>query len=112
MHPDFSENYDLSEDIGIPSALTSSESLILNELQDQDYMQLVQTLNEKQKEFFYLILHLILTSEKPFYYFLSGGAGVGKSHLIKLLYQAALKYHNSRAGEDFNEVKILLLAPT
>ena len=37
---------------------------------------------------------------------------MGKSHLIKSLYQAALKYYNSRAGEDFNEVKILLLAPT
>ena len=112
LHPDFNENYDLSEDVGIPSALTSSEPLILNELQDQDYRQLVQTLNQKQKEFFYHILHLIKTSDKPFYYFLSGGAGVGKSHLIKSLYQAALKYYNSRAGEDFNEVKILLLAPT
>ena len=112
LHPDFNENYDLSEDVRIPSALTSSEPLILNELQDQDYRQLVQTLNQKQKQFFYHILHLIKTSDKPFYYFLSGGAGVGKSHLIKSLYQAALKYYNSRAGVDFNEVKILLLAPT
>ena len=52
LHPDFSENNDLSQDIGIPSALTSSEPLILNELQDQDYRQLVQTLNQKQKECF------------------------------------------------------------
>ncbi|CAH3157086.1 unnamed protein product, partial [Pocillopora meandrina] len=37
---------------------------------------------------------------------------MGKSHLVKCLYQAALKYYNSRAGEDFNDVKILLLAPT
>lgn len=37
---------------------------------------------------------------------------MGKSHLVKSLYQAALKYYNSRAGEDFSEVKILLLAPT
>ena len=57
-------------------------------------------------------MHLIKTSDKPFYYFLSGGAGVGKSHLVKALYQAALKYYNSRHGEDFQEVKILLLAPT
>ena len=112
LHPDFNENYDLSDDVGIPSTATNTEPLILNELQDQDYRQLVQTLNKKQKEFFYHILHLIKTSDKPFYYFLSGGAGVGKSHLVKSLYQAALKYYNSKAGEDFNEVKILLLAPT
>ena len=69
-------------------------------------------LNKKQREFFYHALHLIKTSEKPFYAFLSGGGGVGKSHLIKSIYQAALKYYNSRAGEDFRRVRILLLAPT
>ena len=36
---------------------------------------------------------------------------MGKSHLIRALYQAAVKHYNSRAGENFNEVKILLLAP-
>ena len=112
LHPDFNENYDLSDDVGIPSTVSSSEPLILNEMQDQEYRQLIQTLNKKQKEFFYHILHLIKTSDKPFYYFLSGGAGVGKSHLIRALYQAAVKHYNSRAGENFNEVKILLLAPT
>ena len=74
LHPDFNENYDLSDDVGIPSTVSSSEPLILNEMQDQEYRQLIQTLNKKQKEFFYHILHLIKTSYKPFYYFLSGGS--------------------------------------
>ena len=30
----------------------------------------------------------------------------------KALYQAALKYYNSNAGEDFQEIRVLLLAPT
>ena len=37
---------------------------------------------------------------------------MGRSHLVKALYQAASKYYNSRHGEDFHEVKILLLAST
>ena len=49
LHPDFSENNDLSDDIGIPSSATSSEPLIFTELQDQEYRQLVQTLNQEQK---------------------------------------------------------------
>ena len=57
-------------------------------------------------------MHLIKTSDKPFYCFLSGGGGVGKSHLTRSVYQAALKFYNTRAGEDFHQVKILLLAPT
>ena len=46
LHPDHNN---LSDDIGIPSSATSSEPLIFNELQDQEYRQLVQTLNQKQK---------------------------------------------------------------
>ena len=48
----------------------------------------------------------------PFYCFLSGGAGVGKSHLIKALYQAAVKYYNTRTGIDFHQIKVIPLGPT
>ena len=112
LHPDFSESYDLSHDLGIPSVSLNNEPLILNELPDCDYRQMVQTLNKEQKEFFYHILSQIKTSETAFYCFLSGGAGVGKSHLTKALYQAALKYYNTRAGDDFHQIKVILLAPT
>jgi hypothetical protein len=112
LHPDLNERYDLSNDLGIPSTLLSSEPLVLNEMHDDQYRTMVQSLNRKQKQFFYHALHLIKTSEKPFYCFLSGGGGVGKSHLTRSVYQAALKYYNTRAGEDFHQVKILLLAPT
>ena len=112
LHPDFNESYDMSDDLGIPSTSLNNEPLVLNELPDDDYRQMVQTLNKEQKEFFYHILHQIKTSETPFYCFLSGGAGVGKSHLTKALYQAALRYYNTRAGDDFNQIKVILLAPT
>ena len=97
LHPDVNENYDLSCDIGIPSTTYNSEQLMLNELQDRDYRQMVQKLNKEQK---------------PLHCFLSGGAGVGKSHLTKALYQAALKNYNARVGDDFHQVKVFLLDPT
>ena len=46
---------------------------------------MVQKLNEEQKELFYHVLHLIKTSHKPFYCYLSGGTGFGKSHEVKVL---------------------------
>ena len=104
-HPDFNENYYLSGDLGIPSAASNTEQLILNEEQDDMYRVMVQKLNREQKEFFYHVLHLIKTSDNSFYCFLSGGAEVGKSHLTKCLYQAALKYYNTRAGDDFIKLK-------
>ncbi|CAB4003373.1 Hypothetical predicted protein [Paramuricea clavata] len=79
-HPEFNENYDLSGDLGIPSAASNTEHLlILHEQQDDVYRGMVQKLNREQKEFFFHVLHLIKTSDNPFYCFLSGGAGVGKS---------------------------------
>ena len=112
-HPDLNETFDhLPDNLGIPSTQQNKEPLILNEMPDDEYRGLVQMLNKKQREFFYHALHLIKTSEKPFYAFLSRSGGVGKSHLNKSIYQAALKYYNSRAGEDFHRVQILLLAPT
>ena len=112
-HPDLNETFDhLSETLGIPSTVQNNEPLILNEIPDDEYRALVQMLNKKQREFFYHALHLIKMSDKPFYAFLSGSGGVGKSHLIKSIYQAALKYYNTRVGEDFHRVQILLLAPT
>lgn len=92
LHPDFNESYNFADDIGIPSIDSNSEPLILNELEDNEYRHLTQMLNKKQKEFFNHVLHLIKTTDEPFYCFLSGGAGVGKTHLSKALYQAALKY--------------------
>ena len=43
LHPDFNENYDLSGDLGIPSASFNNEPLIWNKLPDDDYRQMVQT---------------------------------------------------------------------
>lgn len=113
LHPDFSENYDLSDDIGIPSAVSNArEQLLLNEIKDHEHRQMVRQLNKEQKVFFYHILHHIKTSYEPFYSFLSGGAGVGNFHATKALYQAALKYYNSRAGHEFHEIKTIPMAPT
>ena len=86
---------------------------LINYYYYDEYRRLVQKLNKRQREFFYHALHPIKTSgDKPFYAFLSGGGGVGKSHLMKSIYQAALKYYNTQAGEDFRRIHVLLLAPT
>ena len=43
--------------------------------------------------------------------FISGSGGVGKSHLIKTLYQALTKLFSYRTG-DPNKPRMLLIAPT
>ena len=64
LQPDFSENYDLSDDLGIPSISLNNEPLILNELPDCDFRQMVQTLNKEQKNFF-VTFYIRLKPQKP-----------------------------------------------
>ena len=44
--------------------------------------------------------------------FLSGGAGVGKSTVTNALYEALIRYLNSTAGENPDDVKVVKTAPT
>ena len=104
--------YDIGQDLGIARKRMENDQLPLKEMEDDDYRVMVQSLNTKQKQFFYNVLHYLKTRETPLYLFLTGGAGVGKSVLLRALYQALLKYYNHQAGENPDNVKLMLCAPT
>ena len=63
-------------------------------------MKLVLSLNIKQMELFYHVLHSIKTSDKQLKLFLSGGAGVGKTRVTNALYEALIRYLNRVPGEN------------
>ena len=44
--------------------------------------------------------------------FLSGGVGVGKSTVTNALYEALIRFLNSIAGENPDDVKMVKTAPT
>ena len=84
LHPDFNENYNFADDIGIPSIDSNSEPLILNELEDNEYRHLVQMLNKKQKKFFNHVLHLTKRLMNGSTAFLVGVQVLAKHTLPKL----------------------------
>ncbi|XP_017471887.1 PREDICTED: ATP-dependent DNA helicase pfh1-like [Rhagoletis zephyria] len=57
------------------------------------------------------MLHKIKTNQ-PFYEFVGGGAGVGKSRLISAMYQTLNHRLNSVPGSNPSSLKVLLSAPT
>ena len=79
---------------------------------DDDFYHLLQGFNIQQREFLYHVLHCVKTQKTPFHLFLSGGAGVGKTHLVKGIFQALLRYYNSLPGQDPDDIKLVLAAPT
>ena len=104
------------------SATPSRSQLNLNILTDDEINRLISTLNVKQREVFDVIISwarktTISMSSKdtidiePLQIFITGGAGTGKSHLIKTVFAAltkTLSYKSESAGKS----KVLLLAPT
>ncbi|XP_061186300.1 uncharacterized protein LOC133194338 [Saccostrea echinata] len=58
------------------------------------------------------ILHHMKSENKPVDFFLSGGAGVGKTVVVKSIYQALNRHFNNQPGSNPDEPKVLLAAPT
>ncbi|XP_062569080.1 uncharacterized protein LOC134231172 [Saccostrea cucullata] len=103
--------YDIGSDLGIPSTRQITEESSVR-LPDNEYLKLLGSLNVKQREFFNHVLHWVKTKTEPIYSFLSGGAGVGKSVLIRALYQALHRYLCSTEGENPDDIRVLLCAYT
>ena len=106
--------HDLGPDIGLTSHIRSDAvEMIQNRLTESDYLKLLSSLNKKQREIFTHIVHSL--SQKPdeqLCVFITGGAGVGKSVVIRILYQALHRLLCSDSGQSPENVKILLCAYT
>lgn len=100
-------------DIGQEAAAASSVKTftVPDQLSDKEYFKLCDSLNLKQRDYLMHIVSEIKQNADPFHHFISGGAGVGKSQLIKALYQSIIRLYRQLPGPvETNEV--LLVAPT
>ena len=106
--------YDLGFDIGLTSHIPNDEiEMIQSRLPEKDYLKLLAKLNRKQRQVFTHIVHsLTHRPHEQLRVFITGGAGVGKSLLIRTLYQALHRHFCSECGENPEDVRILLCAYT
>ncbi|XP_069125440.1 uncharacterized protein [Argopecten irradians] len=88
-------------------------------ISDDLFLSLVRSLNLEQRRIFDFIyewstktrLSQADESPEPFYIFLSGGAGVGKSHTINAVYQGAIRALR-KPGVGTDAILVLLTAST
>ena len=98
--------------MGIYPRANDDEELVANRLKDADFRKLVQSLNVQQKEFFYHVLNSVKTGKLPLRPFLSGGAGIGRSAVTNALYEALIRYLNSKLENNPDDVSVIKVAPT
>ena len=114
IHPDLhgqGRDYDIALDLGL-GHVESLESTTRYDMSDDEYFTLMQSLNSQQMDFVSDTLHILKTSNQPFYRFLSGGAGTGKSYVLKAIRESAERYFKTRPGVDFEHHWTMTLAPT
>lgn len=78
---------------------------------DVDYYNLIRSLNTKQRNYLNHVVYQI-KNNKIFNEFISGGAGTGKSTLIKAITESINRYYQTKPGNNDNIIKVLLTAPT
>lgn len=82
-------------------------------LTDEQLEILYSTLNEKQHQICIDILNRFKRNDNiPFHYFISGGAGVGKSRLITAIYQSVTNFFRNYGDTELDLPFVLLTAPT
>ena len=79
---------------------------------NSEYQEMMRSLNDNQRKYTLNVMHLIKNSDKQFFHFINGGAGVGKSTLIKAIYQSLLRFYNSFPGSNPETIRAAICAPT
>ncbi|CAF1564037.1 unnamed protein product, partial [Rotaria sp. Silwood1] len=79
---------------------------------DTEYQEMMRSLNNNQRRYTLNVMNLIKNGDKQFFHFINGGAGVGKSTLIKAVYQSILRFYNSLPGSNPETIHTAICAPT
>ena len=115
--PDRPENqrtYDMAQDIGISIRQSDQDVQYVGpRLPDDQYYDLVRTLNCEQREIFtHVIQSVKMKKDEKLYMFITGGAGTGKSQVVKALYQFLLRHLCSTEGQNPEDIRIQIVAPS
>ncbi|KAK9812967.1 hypothetical protein WJX72_006602 [[Myrmecia] bisecta] len=105
--------YDLGQDMHTAPTGAANQFEIRHDMADEvAYRDMCRQLNGEQRRYFKHALHWLKRRSEPLHDFLSGGAGVGKSVLVRALVQAAMRWYRKQPGKSPGAVHVLVMAFT
>ena len=79
---------------------------------DEEYVELMQSLNLRQSEIYAHVIQWIQTRTEPKHIFIESGAGVGKTKAVKAIYESMNRFYRTQPGVDPDQVHCIVFAPT
>ena len=106
--------YDLNDDLKISKHnYIDSIQTKPNILDNTEFLHLINSFNTRQYKFFlYIMQQQIHNKQSQTLLCLHGGAGTGKSYVLKGIYQGLNRLLNHQPGQQTNDLTTLLVAPT
>ena len=96
------------------AAMKSLENIKPSEkMTDDEYLEKIASLNTQQRRIFDDLVERVMdvNNSDPFYLYIGGEAGTGKSYLLKLLMEAARRIPKM-SGQELDKPQYLAMAPT
>ena len=81
------------------------------EISEENYLEIISKLNNDQRKIFDDFVERINLNSDPFYLYIGGEAGTGKSFVLRAMINAAKKI-GKRSGADLDKPACLTVAPT
>ncbi len=104
---------DIMYNAGIAGTMDSNIDTMAGFMTEDKYLGLVETLNEKQFQIYtHILQHISRDHSQPLHVFITGGAGVGKSMVLRCVYQGLLRLLAKTEGQNPEAPRIIIAAPT
>ena len=109
--------YDILQDLEASIKPTTStqaaiSSIEMTVLPQHAYHSLINSLNSQQRQLHDHVLFVVKENAPAWQSFISGGAGVGKSHLLRAIDESIKRWYLRMPGHDFTKTPVAIIAPT